>query len=1086
MTTDSFGRSAPEGVVVGREPELARLHQHLTLALTGQPQFVFVAGEPGIGKTTLLDVFLDGLQSGVRRPESAPPQTSGLNDPGLQTPDLDMWIGRGQCIAHYGVGEAYLPLLEAFGRLGREPQGIEIKAVLAQYAPTWLAQLPALVKEAEQDALQRLLAGVTRERMLREMAEALDVLTARQPLILVLEDLHWSDRSTVELLAYLLRRQGGGRLLLLGTYRPVDPLATQHPLRQVVQDFLGRGRCEEVRLGLLDEGQLQDYLAERLQENDISGLPVAELGHWLHQRTEGNPLFMVTMVEHLAHEGILAGAAGRWQLRRELDELETNVPETLRQVIEQLFLSLTEDEQQVLEVAGVVGAEFSSAAVAAGSGTPLEAVEEVCGGLVSSGRLIREAGIEEWPDGTFGGRYQFLHALYQNVLYERTLEVRRVQFHRRIGERKAAAYGVRAGEIAVELAVHFERGRDIERTVQALRTAGDNAVRRHAHEEAIVHLRKGLTLLQELPDTAARQQQELALQRALGDSLVVSKGYASSEVEHVYARALELCREVGTTAEIFPVLFGLYGFALVRADLQRALALAERALDLAGSTQNRRLLLAAYATAGTPLYWRGDLWRALNHWQQAFALYTPQQGHLLGHIQDLGVMCLCFQAAARWLLGYPDQAHKMSEQAITLAQELDHPFSKAWALNWAALTCHYLHDSQTVRDRADALLTLSNEHGFPYFLAHGSTLKGWALAELGKTEEGIAHIRQGLTALQATGTELWRSYFLYALVTAFRKAKQEEQGLRILMQAQEVVHQTGVRVYEAELFRLKGEILLAQEVKNAEANAEACFRKALDIARQQEAKSWELRAATSLARLWQSQAKTEEARELLQEIYDWFTEGFDTQDLQDAAALLTELGGESQKQRAIQPALDKSSPTPHSPPSNTFRDEGAYWMLSFDGTVCRIAGTLGMQYLAQLLRRPRQEVHVRTLVGEPTSSEPRPAMLAVPSVLPQRLQELREELAEAEVFHDVGRVERLHVELEEMTDTLVQQTRAQQKGASLPDERLRLNVTRAIKTAIKKITSVHPSLGRYLTQTIKTGMTCSYSPPDFSSIDWQV
>lgn len=471
---------------VGRTTELDCIMHRFNAALQGERQLVFLSGPLGIGKTALVDNFLKQVRA-------TRPHFFSLT-PNLQSPTSfcnalhsipSPWIGHGQCIEHYGAGEAYLPLLEALSRLGREPDSEAVVAtVLARYAPTWLVQLPSLVDDQEYKTLHRTLIGAARERMLREIAEALEELSLRRPLVLVLEDLHWSDLSTLEGLAYMARRRGSARLFILGTYRPAEACANGNPLRGIVQDMQGRGLCTELRLGLLSEAQVTHYLSARLAAEVKQAMPLHRLAQVVHQRTEGNPLFMVTMMKQWVREGVIEETAGQWRVKADLASLKTEAPHPLRQLIEQQFDALRSEEQRVLEIASVVGTEFEAAAVAAVAAQPIEVVDKQFIGLAARGQFIREQGVAEWSDETLGGRYRFLHVLYQNILYERIAKARRILLHRRIGDRKEAAYGDTAREIAAELVMHFEAGQDYQRAVEYLTQAREDALQRSAHAEA--------------------------------------------------------------------------------------------------------------------------------------------------------------------------------------------------------------------------------------------------------------------------------------------------------------------------------------------------------------------------------------------------------------------------------------------------------------------------------------------------------------------------------------------------------------------------------------------------------------------------
>jgi predicted ATPase len=462
------------------------------------------------------------------------------------------------------------------------------------------------------------------------------------------------------------------------------------------------------------------------------------------------------------------------------------------------------------------------------------------------------------------------------------------------------------------LAHHYTEAGLREQAIPYWQQAGQQAIRRSANVEAISHLTKALELLKALPDTPERSQRELTLQIALGNALMATKGYAAPEVEQAYTQARALCQQIGETPQLFPVLLGLWAFYSQRAELQTGRELAEQFLRLAQNAHDSALLVEAHRMLGWTLFVIGELAPALVHTEQGMALYDEAK-HGEGTVlygEDPGVDCLCYGASVQGYLGYPDRALKRIGKALTLAQELAHPLSPgglANALYWAAVLYQFRREGPGAQGRAEALLALSTEQGFPYWLAVGTILQGWALAVQGQGEEGIARLRQGLDAYRAMGHEMCQSHFLALLAEAYGKGGQAAEGLTVLAEALATVEKTGERFYEAELYRLKGELTLQKfqvpgstfqvslntyhptPSTQAEAEAETCFLKAIEIAQRQQAKSLELRAVMSLSRLWQQQGKTTETRQLLSEIYSWFTEGFDTKDLQEAEALLDEL-----------------------------------------------------------------------------------------------------------------------------------------------------------------------------------------------------
>ena len=455
--------------LLGRDAELRTLCGCLERTLRGERQTVFVTGEPGIGKTTLVNALLEQA--------AAVPA---------------VWIARGQCLEHYGAGEAYLPVLDGMSRLARTPpRGARVVDLLRRHAPAWLLELPSLLPVVEREALRSHLAGPTRERMLREMAEAMEAMSAESPLILVLEDLHWSDYSTLDLIAFLGRRRDPARLLVIGTYRPVDVILSEHPLKAVKRELQAHGLCRELPLEYLTEEAVVQFLAARFPGHHLP----PRLARLIHRRTEGNPLFMVNLVEYLVFEQVIARSGDGWQLRGGFSEIESGIPENVRQLIEKQIERLGPDERTVLEGASVVGLECSSVAIGAGLDQPTDRVEERCEALVRRHQFLSPARIVELPDGTITPRYKFTHVLYLEVPYRLLPAMRRSQIHLRIGHSGEAIYGDRVGEIAAELAMHFEQGHDNARAVKYLLMAAENAAHRCAHHEAEALVQRGLQAL---------------------------------------------------------------------------------------------------------------------------------------------------------------------------------------------------------------------------------------------------------------------------------------------------------------------------------------------------------------------------------------------------------------------------------------------------------------------------------------------------------------------------------------------------------------------------------------------------------------
>ena len=468
----------------------------------------------------------------------------------------------------------------------------------------------------------------------------------------------------------------------------------------------------------------------------------------------------------------------------------------------------------------------------------------------------------------------------------------RQQYHQRIAQVLEARFPESCETQPELLAHHYTEAGVLAQAIPYWQRAGQRAIERSAHVEAISHLTKGLEVLTTLPDTPARAQHELTLHTALGVAVLATKGYAAPEVERVYARAREICRQVGDTPQLLPVLWGLWAFYEVRGELQTGLELAEQFSTLAQRCEDPALLLEACYVLGDTFFWLGAFGRARVHAEQGIALYEPQHHHALAFLYgggDPGIACRNFAALALWFLGYPEQALTTMHEALALARELSHPVDLAFTLDFAASLHTLRREGPAAQERAEAAMAVSREHDFAFWLAFATILRGWAWAEQGDVEAGRAELSRGLAAYEAIGATLERPYWLALLAEAAMQGGRYEEGLTALAGALAGVRKMGMGFfYEAELYRLQGELLLKQAVPDAQ-EAETCFRQALSVAGQQQAKSLELRAAVSLSRLWQQQGKRAEARALLAPIYGWFTEGFDTADLREAQALLAAL-----------------------------------------------------------------------------------------------------------------------------------------------------------------------------------------------------
>lgn len=486
----------------------------------------------------------------------------------------------------------------------------------------------------------------------------------------------------------------------------------------------------------------------------------------------------------------------------------------------------------------------------------------------------------------------FKHALIQDAAYQSLLKSTRQGYHQRIAQVLEARFPETTEAAPELLAHHWTEAGLTEKAVGYWHQAGQRASERSAHVEAISHLRTGLALLQTLPETPQRTRREVDTLIVLGASLIATQSYGAPEVGETYTYARQLCAHLEDASQLFPVLRGLWNYYLVRAELQTAHALGEQLLTLAQQIQDAAMLVVAHRALGVTWCHLGAFAAAHPHLAQGIALNDSQQRRTAAFLygDDSGVVCHSYAGWTLWSLGYPAQGLARNDEAVTLAQQRAHPFSLGFAWVCAALFHQLRREVRAAQACAEAAISLAQAQGFAHWMAGGAILHGWALAHQGQAQEGIAQLHQGMMAWRAIGAELARPYFLALLAEAQGMMGQPEAGRMVLAEALTLAATTGERWYEAELYRLKGALLLQQSSDN-QAEVEHCFHHALAIAQNQQAKSLELRAATSLARLWQQQGKRAEAHELLAPIYGWFTEGFDTDDLQEAKALLAELAG---------------------------------------------------------------------------------------------------------------------------------------------------------------------------------------------------
>jgi DNA-binding winged helix-turn-helix (wHTH) protein/predicted ATPase len=862
-------RQGPAGVsgpFVGRDSALQQISEIHSTVSEGLRQVVFVTGEAGIGKTSLVDTFL------------------------ASTADRDSsLICRADCVEHCGASEGYQPLFDALTRLCRQAGGERVVAALRQYAPTWLAQLPGLQTTAELRALQRRTAGATPERMVRELADALDAVSVQRPIVLCLEDLHWSDPSTLDWIAYFARRPERARVLVIATYRHEEVSDARRSPQVISSDLVVKGLCTRIALAPLDETAVIEYVRRRFPALAGADASLERLARTVYQRTDGNPLFLVNVFNDLFARGVLVCHERAWRIQQDVDPESLGIPVDVHRLIDRQLDRLNEAERGLLEVASIAGPSFAAASVSAAAGVAIDDVEATLGALARRNAFVREGQAVTWPDGTVSTGFHFLHALYRDVLLTRLSVGRRTVLHRLIGMRLEAAFGARASEIAGELAVHFEEARDAERAMAFRQRAGEVDRGRGAHVSAQEHFRRALALLRNLPASAGRDAREIVLQIALGAELMATRGWGSPEVAACYAAARDLCQRVETTPHLFPALWGLWLFYLFHGPLDAARDLAHRLLNLADQSGDPALGLQAHHALWATAWSSGDLGMVQAHARAGLELYEPERDATLALTygnHDPATCAQSFTARADALAGRTATAARGFDAAIAHVRELDHPFSLAVCLEVAAEVFNMSRDSARARECASEAGGIAREHSFVLLCAWASTQEGRALFDLGAAERGLAMMADGVAAARATGSKLHLPFQLVLLAEAQLRSRLIDQAAQSLDEACAVCEDVGERLCLPELHRVRGELWLAKTRDlDSCAHSEDDFRVAIDISRAQGAHLLTLRASVSLARLLARTGRSAEAGALLAAARREVMEGEDLPDVAEATAL---------------------------------------------------------------------------------------------------------------------------------------------------------------------------------------------------------
>jgi serine/threonine protein kinase/predicted ATPase len=858
-------RAALDRTTVGREHERRQLRQAYRRVQDDRSLMIGVAGEPGIGKTSLIEDFLAELTAGTERPT----------------------VARGRCSESLAGAEAYLPILDVLDGLLRRTDGPSLVSLMRTVAPTWYSQLATTSVEAlwAGAELREPAPATSPERMKRELSALFHEVSRLRPLVVFIDDLHWADVSTIDLLNYQTGRFDDMRLLVLVSYRPSDMALAKHPFLNIRNDLQSRGLFEEIALPFLAADDVARYLSVQFPAHAFP----RSFAEAIHARTEGSPLFIVDLVRYLRDTGGIVREDGTWVVARGVPHVSRDLPESVRGMIARKIEQIDEVDRRLLLAASVQGHEFDSATVADAAGMSAGEVEDRLEALERVHVLVTRGEEDEFPDRTLTVRYRFVHVLYQNVLFASLQPTRRARIASQVARGLVTRHGADTAGIVGRLAVLYEMARDFAASARYFFAAAQRAVGVFGFREALSLADRGLDGLRALPDGPERQQLELGLQMIRGLALRSVKGWAAPELEPTFARARQLCQQLENPPELFPVLWNLTFFHMIRGNLEIVREQTATLMAQAEASGEPALRMAVHHVAGVSQEFIGDLAESHRLLERARELHDPAEHPAYNAMFgiDPGMVARAMSSRPLWSLGYPDRAIARCRETNALARSQRQPVTLVFALVVTQGIHLYRGEYEAVLAMGDEIIALCDEYEFPQEAEWSRVFQGSARAASAGRSQGIAQLQSSLAALQALRSGLVRTVFLGLLADALRLDGRIAEGLAAVDEAAAHAEKHGERGFLAELHRARGELLLAGGDVEA---AERSLRAAIDRAREQGARSFELRAATACARALVRRSRRSEAQAVLEPVLAWFTEGQDTIDLRTASALLAEIG----------------------------------------------------------------------------------------------------------------------------------------------------------------------------------------------------
>ena len=787
LALQTASRHATNGVVaqrgvIGREPELGALREAFDAARHGRASMVCVSGEPGIGKTTLVEAFLRSLADSSSH-----------------------FVALGRCSERLAGAEAYLPLLDAIDDLLHEDGASELSSLLHTHAPTWAGMLAGGHSSSESTAEAH---AQSQERLKRELAAFLERVCERQPLVLLVEDIHWADVSTVDLVGYVLTRLHRSRLQVVATYRPAELQLSSHPFLALKLDLQTKGAAREIPLSFLTEEYVGRFISDRFPKNRFpSGFT-----SMVHSRTEGSPLFVEDLLRYLRAKGAIVEADGTWSIPESLPDVAHDIPESMRSMVERKVNQLDTDDRNLLAAASVQGHSFDSAIVARALGLDTADVEDRLETLDRIHGFVRRAGEREFAGGEISGRYRFVHVLYQNSLYASLSVSRRVALSKAIGEALVALNGAEASGAAAELGFLFETAREFERAATYFAAATEAALGVFAFDEASRLAKRALALVARLSPTPQLRSLELGLQLMLGSAAGVAGGYAAPDAKAAMARARTLAEEIGSTPLLSPALWGLHAFYLVSGEIRRALSIGEQSLEIARQYPTDMGLMTAHTQMGITLRFVGEYAGAVEHFAKSAEIYDPalQQVYANAYRMDPGVFSYAETTRTLWAVGRIDDAYAMNERSLALGRSSPDPRTLAFTLLMAGVLYHLLREPALTLECSVEGIAISDEHGIVLERAWITTAHGWATTQVGDVDAGVDEMAASLTMRRKLNAILDIPYALTQLAEGYLLQGDIPKARETLLEALELRERNDDAWFEAEIYRMLGDVTLAE------------------------------------------------------------------------------------------------------------------------------------------------------------------------------------------------------------------------------------------------------------------------------------